>query len=105
MCGAGAVLMLSSAQRMATIDSKNGRDFEIGAPQWRQCPLLKKIAEDRHEIKRRDGLAAMETAGAIDLREVFLATLGEAGDETSQAGAEDEKEEGSHWITSERVVI
>lgn len=47
----------------------------------------------------------METAGAIDLREVFLATLGEAGDETSQAGAEDEKEEGSHWITSERVVI
>lgn len=64
-----------------------------------------KIAEDRYEIKRRDGLAAEETAGAIDLREVFLATLGKAGDEASQAGAEDEKEEGSHWITSERVVI
>ena len=51
------------------------------------------------------GLAAMETAGAIDLREVFLATLGEAGDEASQAGAEDEKEESCHWITSERIVI
>lgn len=85
--------------------------FENWQGFWDRCATMaavsaaEKIAEDRHEIKRRDGLAAVETAGAIDLREIFLATLGEAGNKASQAGAEDEKEESCHWITSERVVI